>query len=277
MARRASKASNSRSSCKGENAANNLPSVNDIAAANKIVFEPANPRQRLHMKHLRNYQLTVAVGPAGAGKTYVTTNFIAAGILHGTIKKAILMRPPVALKGTKHETLPGDGFAKVAPWAQPMLKKLSKMIGKERLIKMIKDKDIEVLPFTYLRGDEFEAGTFVMLDEAQNCDYEQIKAFTTRIADGATICICGDVTQTDRDMESGLEILCRIIDGSADLEVGMVEYLHEDIKRGKLCAQFVKAWATFEKAEYYDALHGAARSDAEAQGVDLGPDTLHLH
>lgn len=218
------------------------PSVNSIAKANAIKFEPKNPRQRFHMRSMEKNQLTVVLGPAGTGKTYVSTIHAAKGILHGKYKKLVLMRPAVALEGEEHGFLPGNLWGKIAPWARPMLKKLSNFIGGEdRIIEMHRAGKIELSPFTYLRGDEFEADTFVMLDEAQNCTVGQMKAFTTRIADGSTIVISGDIRQSDIRGETGLGALGDIIK-NYDIPAGIIEYSESDIERGELCAAFVKAW-----------------------------------
>lgn len=224
-------------------------SVNDIERANRLVFEPDNPRQRFHLRSLRDNPLTIALGPAGTGKTTVTCYFTADGVLRGRIKKVMLMRPPVALGTTKHETLPGDIFAKIAPWARPMLRKLEGYLGKARFEKMVKAGDIEVVPFTYLRGMEFEAGTLVILDEAQNCTIEQLEAWTTRIADGATVAILGDEDQHDMPGVSALQVLHELIDASDDIDCGIVEYLERDIKRGKLCRAFVAMWGRYKQAQ----------------------------
>lgn len=225
-----------------------IPSVNDIERANAIKFEPANPRQRFHMRSLKEKSLTLALGPAGTGKTYVSMVYAAQAILRGEITKLVLMRPAVALEGEEHGFLPGDLFAKVSPWARPMLKKLDTLIGGGRVKAMVKNGQIEVCPFTYLRGDEFEAGTFVMLDEAQNCTVGQLKAFTTRIADGSRIVIAGDVSQHDLPGDSGLSVLLDVIEGSDDIDCGIIEYEARDIERGALCAAFVKAWEGYRNA-----------------------------
>lgn len=226
-----------------QNSEESLPTVNDIAKSNTIKFEPRNPRQRFHAKSLQDSQLTIAIGPAGTGKTYVPIVHFARGLLRGDYQRIVMMRPAVALEGEQHGFLPGDKWKKVTPWARPMLKKLAKLLGGEdRILDLHRQGRIEVEPFTYLRGDEFEAGEFVMIDEAQNCTVGQLKAFTTRIADGAKIAISGDVTQRDLKQGSGLSELVELVD-SHDIPCGIIEYLEADIERGDLCRRFVPAWA----------------------------------
>jgi phosphate starvation-inducible PhoH-like protein len=220
------------------------PSVNDIEVSNRIKFDFRNPRQRFHVKSLRENQLTLVFGPAGTGKTYVSMAYAAQGLLRGEIKKLVLMRPAVALEGENHGFLPGDLWAKVSPWARPMLRKLGRFMGsQERILEMYKRGAIEILPFTTLRGDEFEDGTFVMLDEAQNCTPEQLRAFVTRIADGAKIVIAGDVSQNDLGEGTGLEYLGDLVE-KYDIPCGVVDYRLEDVERGTLCAAFVRAYAS---------------------------------
>lgn len=221
-----------------------LPSVNDIEQSNKVSFAPRNARQRYHARSLRENQLTVVLGPAGTGKTFVSMVHAARGLLRGEITKIVLMRPAVALEGEEHGFLPGNLWAKVAPWARPMLRKLGNMIGGEaKILELHKQGKIELLPFTHLRGDEFEAGTLVMLDEAQNCTPGQIRAFVTRIADGATIVIAGDVAQNDlKGSGCGLEHLADMVD-RYEIPCGIVEYLLDDVERGSLCKAFVSAYA----------------------------------
>lgn len=225
------------------------PSVNDIERSNRIKFESKNPRQRFHARSLRDNQLTLAFGPAGTGKTYVSIAYAAQGLLRGEIKKLVLMRPAVALEGENHGFLPGDLWAKVAPWARPMLRKLSRFVGsQDRILDMHKQGKIEILPFTTLRGDEFEEGTFVMLDEAQNCTPGQMRAFVTRIADGAKVCIAGDIAQNDLGEDTGLEHLGELIE-KYEIPCGVIEYHLSDVERGSLCAAFVKAYAQEEVIE----------------------------
>ena len=225
------------------------PSVNDIQWANSIKFQPKNVRQQLHTQSIVKNQLTLALGPSGTGKTHVSIAALAEGILRGRYDRGVLMRPAIALDDEEHGYLPGHLHEKVAPWARPMFRKLAKLIGMNRVQTMLKDGRLEVCPFTYLRGDEFESRTFVMLDEAQNCSIAQLRAFTTRIADGATIVIAGDVEQHDRTSVSGLEVLHWIIDSSLAIDCGIIEYQVSDIVRGSLCQSFVDAWAQYDRTQ----------------------------
>lgn len=231
----------------GAQESTSVPSVTDIQHANSIRFEPKNARQRHHMRSIQENQLTLVLGPSGTGKTHVSIAALADGILRGRHYRAVLMRPAIALENEEHGFLPGSLDAKVGPWAKPMLRKLTKLIGASRVLGMLSDGHIEICPFTYLRGDEFEDRTFVMLDEAQNCTIAQLRAFTTRIADGATIVIAGDIEQHDMRGRSGFDVLHELIDASPDINCGIAQYRKEDIVRGALCQSFVDMWGHYDR------------------------------
>lgn len=227
-----------------------VPSVNDIEKANKIKVAGRNPRQIAYLQSMKHNDLTVALGPAGTGKTYLATMRAAEEILRGTKERFIIVRPAVAAGGEEHGFLPGDLRKKLAPWARPVVDLLAKAIGHDRCEQMLKAGTVEAMPFTYMRGLTLD-NAFIILDEAQNVTVEQMKLFTTRLGENVKVVICGDIAQTDMPGNSGLVVLADLIEDHG-IPAGLIEFTSNDVERSVLAGQFVRAW------EAYDACRAAA-------------------
>ena len=132
----------------------------------------------------------------------------------------------------------------MAPWVVPFLSAIEAYLGKDKTAMMLKRGQIEIVPFEVIRGRTFDY-SFVILDEAQNCSWEEIKAFVTRLGEGSTTVINGDCSQSDLLKTSGgLVTLKKAVHSSPYLQkaVSIVEFTSDDIVRSGLCKEFVKVF-----------------------------------
>jgi phosphate starvation-inducible PhoH-like protein len=210
--------------------------------ANKIVIQPKNSKQQEYIRALHDYSQVFAIGPAGSGKTYIPTMMAVKAYLRGEIDKIILTRPAVAVQ-EEHGFLPGNLEKKLAPWVLPVTELIEEALGsKQKFLDMLKSGDLEIAPFTYMRGRTFK-DAFVFLDEAQNTTPEQMEMFLTRLGENSRVVISGDIRQSDMKHNSGLRIAVDLA-RQYKIPAGIIEFTSEDVVRSNLCQQWVKA---FEK------------------------------
>lgn len=214
-------------------------SVNDHQKANKIILEPRNERQATYIKLITHYDQIFVTGPAGSGKTYIPTVMATKAYLRGEIDKILITRPAVEV-GEKHGFLPGDINRKLAPWVLPITEIIEELVGKQKFEDMLKNGDIEVSPFTYMRGRTFR-NAFVILDEAQNVTRAQMEMFLTRMGDNCKLIVCGDIRQTDIGTDCGLSLALNLIK-KYDIPTGIIEFNSEDVVRSELCKLWVQAF-----------------------------------
>ena len=151
--------------------------------------------QQRYMKAIRKNTITIGVGPAGTGKTYLAVAAAVAAFREKTVNRIILTRPAVEA-GERLGFLPGDLQNKVDPYLRPLYDALFDMLGPETYGKYLERGNIEVAPLAYMRGRTLD-DSFIILDEAQNTTREQMKMFLTRLGFGSKIVITGDITQID--------------------------------------------------------------------------------
>lgn len=204
------------------------------------------PKQKEYIKALVDNPQVVVLGPAGTGKTYVASTFAAKLYNEKKIDKIILTRPNVP-SGRSLGFFPGTLEEKMAPWLGPVVDVLNKHLGKTVVDLAIKNENIQVLPFETMRGRSFE-NALVILDEAQNTTYEEMKMFLTRIGEDTTVIINGDISQSDLKKDSGLSHTISMIN-KYKLPVPIVEFGVNDIVRSGLCKEWVKAFIQEEKDE----------------------------
>lgn len=206
---------------------------------------PIKPLTRMQAAYLdalqRNPQIIV-LGPAGTGKTWIAATHAADLLRNRQIDKIILTRPNVPC-GRSLGYFPGSMEDKFAPWAAPVAEAIKERIGKAAYEIAIKNGAIELVPFEVMRGRSWK-NAFILLDEAQNATTAEIKTFLTRIGEGCTVVLNGDVSQCDLDRGSGLRTVIHLVK-SQMLSVPIVEFGRDDIVRSELCAMWVRA---FEEA-----------------------------
>ena len=200
--------------------------------------------QQKDMKAIEKNTITLGVGPAGTGKTYLAVAAAVAAFRAKTVNRIILTRPAVEA-GERLGFLPGDLQNKVDPYLRPLYDALYEMLGPETFQKYQERGSIEVAPLAYMRGRTLD-DSFIILDEAQNTTREQMKMFLTRLGFGSKIVITGDVTQIDlpSDKTSGLKDAIRVLDGVKDIAI--CRLTSADVVRHALVQEIINA---YEKAE----------------------------
>ena len=199
--------------------------------------------QQTYMKAIMKNTVTIGVGPAGTGKTYLAVAAAVAAFREKQVNRIILTRPAVEA-GERLGFLPGDLQNKVDPYLRPLYDALYDMLGAETFQKYQERGSIEVAPLAYMRGRTLD-DSFIILDEAQNTTREQMKMFLTRLGFGSKIVITGDVTQIDLpdDKTSGLKDAIRVLDGVKDIAI--CKLTSADVVRHALVQQIINA---YEKA-----------------------------
>ena len=199
--------------------------------------------QQNYMKAIQKNTITIGVGPAGTGKTYLAVAAAVAAFRERTVNRIILTRPAVEA-GERLGFLPGDLQNKVDPYLRPLYDALYDMLGPETFQKYQERGSIEVAPLAYMRGRTLD-DSFIILDEAQNTTREQMKMFLTRLGFGSKIVITGDVTQIDLpdDKVSGLKDAVRVLDGVKDIAI--CRLTSADVVRHALVQEIINA---YEKA-----------------------------
>lgn len=200
--------------------------------------------QQNYMRAIEKNTVTLGVGPAGTGKTYLAVAAAVAAFRERTVNRIILTRPAVEA-GERLGFLPGDLQNKVDPYLRPLYDALYDMLGAETFQKYQERGSIEVAPLAYMRGRTLD-DSFIILDEAQNTTKEQMKMFLTRLGFGSKIVITGDVTQIDLpgDKVSGLKDALRVLDGVKDIAI--CRLTSADVVRHALVQEIINA---YEKAE----------------------------
>jgi len=201
--------------------------------------------QQNYMKAIAKNTITLGVGPAGTGKTYLAVAAAVAAFRERTVNRIILTRPAVEA-GERLGFLPGDLQNKVDPYLRPLYDALYDMLGPETFQKYQERGSIEVAPLAYMRGRTLD-DSFIILDEAQNTTKEQMKMFLTRLGFGSKIVITGDVTQIDLpgDKTSGLKDAIRVLEGVKDISI--CRLTSADVVRHALVQEIISAYERAEK------------------------------
>ncbi len=204
---------------------------------------PVKPKtlgQKSYCTAIQKNTVTIGVGPAGTGKTYLAVAMAVAAFRARAINRIILTRPAVEA-GEKLGFLPGDLQSKVDPYLRPLYDALFDMLGAETYQKYVERGNIEVAPLAYMRGRTLD-DSFIILDEAQNTTPEQMKMFLTRLGFNSKMVITGDITQIDLPggVRSGLKDAVRIL---RDIEgIESVMFSAKDVVRNRLVMDIIKAY-----------------------------------
>ena len=209
---------------------------------------PVKPKtigQKEYVNAIMKQTVTIGVGPAGTGKTYLAVAAAVAAFRDKQVNRIILTRPAVEA-GERLGFLPGDLQSKVDPYLRPLYDALFDMLGAETYQKYLERGNIEVAPLAYMRGRTLD-DSFIILDEAQNTSREQMKMFLTRMGFGSKVVITGDVTQIDlpADKVSGLKEAMKVL---RDVEgVAICKLTKEDVVRHVMVQRIIEAYAKFEE------------------------------
>lgn len=194
---------------------------------------------------IRRNAITIGIGPAGTGKTYLAVALAVKALKNKEVERIILTRPAVEA-GEKLGFLPGDMQDKVDPYLRPLYDALYDMLGNETFQKYVTRGTIEVAPLAYMRGRTLN-DAFIILDEAQNTTPEQMKMFLTRFGFGSKMVITGDVTQIDLPggKKSGLKQAAYILRNTPG--IGIVNFGESDVVRHEIVGAVIRAYEEYEK------------------------------
>ncbi len=205
------------------------------------VIQAKTPGQAEYMKQIQDNDITVGIGPAGTGKTYLAVAAAVDALTRKRVRRIVLARPAVEA-GESLGFLPGDMQAKVDPYLRPLYDALDEMMPFERVQRALEQRVIEVAPLAFMRGRTL-GDAFVIVDEAQNATAMQMKMLLTRLGVNSKMVITGDKTQVDlpKREESGLLQVERILPGIDGIAF---HYFNEtDVVRHRLVREIVKAYA----------------------------------
>ena len=200
---------------------------------------PKTEKQKFLIDALKTSRQVFILGPAGTGKTYVTATYAADQYTLKEIDKIVITRPHVAV-GKELGYLPGTLEEKTYPWALPVLDVLEKHWGKGTLDTAIKNGNVEMAPLALMRGRSFE-NAFIIVDETQNITTHELKMLLTRVGEGTTIVLNGDVQQSDLKEADGLTKVIHLAK-KHQLPVPIVEFDVDDIIRSDITAMWVKTF-----------------------------------
>jgi phosphate starvation-inducible PhoH-like protein len=209
-------------------------------ATRRADLKPRTTNQALYLDNIASHDITIGIGPAGTGKTYLAVAAAVDALQRNAVQRIVLTRPAVEA-GERLGFLPGDLNQKVDPYLRPLYDALYDLMGFEQVHKAFERQALEIAPLAFMRGRTLN-NAFVILDEAQNTTPEQMKMFLTRIGFGSRTVITGDVSQVDlpRAQLSGLvdaERVLRRVPG-----IAITRLTSKDIVRHPLVARIVDAY-----------------------------------
>jgi phosphate starvation-inducible PhoH-like protein len=216
-----------------------LPADKPTESGSRYV-RPRTDGQARYVRAMRDNDLTICVGPAGTGKTWLAVGMAVSLLRQGAVKKIVLVRPAVEA-GERLGFLPGDIAAKVNPYLRPLFDALNDMMEPEQVKRYMENDIIEIVPLAFMRGRTLNQAV-IILDEGQNTTVPQMKMFLTRMGNGSKIIVTGDVTQVDlpKQTRSGLmDAIHRL----RDIDRIAIIFLDEhDIVRNPLVQQILRAY-----------------------------------
>ncbi|MEO0255477.1 MAG: PhoH family protein [candidate division WOR-3 bacterium] len=222
----------------------NIEKYKDSIITPKKIVTPKTDNQKQYVDALRKYPLVFSIGPAGTGKTYLAVACALEHLREEKVERIILTRPAVEA-GESLGFLPGSFQEKVDPYLRPLYDALFDMMPYDRIKKLMNTGVIEIAPLAYMRGRTL-SNAFVILDEAQNTNYLQMKMFLTRIGLKTKVAVTGDITQIDlKDKEeSGLVIAEKILKGVEGIK--FIYFGSEDIIRHPIVKSIIIAFEKYE-------------------------------
>ncbi len=222
-------------------------SEENILTAGRRCIQGKTKNQRRYLETIQKQVMTLAIGPAGSGKTYLAVAAAVASLKAHEVDRIILTRPAVEA-GERLGFLPGDLQQKVDPYLRPLFDALAEMLGLETMNTMMETGRIEIAPLAYMRGRTLN-NAFVILDEAQNTTKAQMMMFLTRLGFTSRMVVTGDITQVDLEHKrsSGLIHALKVLEGVDN--VGICRMTGRDVIRHPLVEHIVRAYEQAEKSE----------------------------
>lgn len=216
--------------------ANSSPQPKKENAFQRKMLVPKSKNQADYIRCVAENDVTLCIGPAGSGKTAIATGLACESLMRNDVSKIIITRPVIE-SGKGLGFLPGTMLEKINPYMIPILEEMKQYLG-DALLNLKATNIIEICPLEYMRGRNFH-NAFMILDEAQNCTFEQIKMFITRIGQNSKVLINGDTNQSDIKSKSGLSLCInklRSVNG-----IGISELSYQDIQRNGLIGKILDA------------------------------------
>ena len=218
---------------------------NNIILLPDHVIKPRTVNQSKYLGEIEEKVITIAIGPAGTGKTYLAVASAISALLSKKVSRIILARPAVEA-GESLGFLPGDYEEKVKPYLIPLYDAIFDMMPQRKIQMYMDNGVIEIAPLAFMRGRNLK-DSFVILDEAQNTTHTQMKMFLTRIGEGSKAVVTGDITQIDLPDKtiSGLIELQDILSGLED--ISFVYLSEKDVVRNPVVEKVVRAYKKYEE------------------------------
>lgn len=216
-----------------------------ILTAKGASIKPKTLGQSDYLSKIKNHDITVCIGPAGTGKTYLAVAMAARAFNREEVSRIILTRPAVEA-GESLGFLPGDLKEKVDPYLRPLYDALFDIFGAEKFMRLMDRGVIEVAPLAYMRGRTLD-NAFIILDEAQNTTSEQMKMFLTRLGYGSKAVVTGDITQIDlpQNKKSGLTVAAEVLSNVQGVAISQLN--ERDVVRHELVQRIIKAYEKYEQ------------------------------
>jgi phosphate starvation-inducible PhoH-like protein len=209
----------------------------------KKTLAPKTINQRRYVDAIERHDLTIGIGPAGTGKTYLAVAMAVSAFLNKKVSRIILTRPAVEA-GEKLGFLPGTLQEKIDPYLRPLYDALYDMVESERVEKLLERGTIEIAPIAFMRGRTL-SDSFIIVDEAQNSTQEQMKMILTRLGFNSKMVVTGDLTQIDlpSDKLSGLLHAREVLRGTEGISI--VHFDDRDVVRHSLVQRIVRAYERY--------------------------------
>ncbi|GAF81149.1 unnamed protein product, partial [marine sediment metagenome] len=210
-------------------------------------IKPKTAHQKVYIEAMRKYDIVFSIGPAGTGKTYLACAVALETLKEEKVSRIVLTRPVVEA-GEKLGFLPGDLHEKINPYLHPLYDAFCSILGPEKFQRYRKEGIIEVVPLAYMRGRTLD-DAFIILDEAQNTTFLQMKMFLTRIGFDANVVVTGDITQVDLEVkkQSGLIQVQSVLKNIKGVK--FVYFSQVDVIRHPLVKKIISAFEKYEKRE----------------------------
>lgn len=208
-----------------------------------VEITPRNYHQDDLLGYLEDHSIDIvfAVGPAGTGKTMISTLAGIKGLKSGDIDKFVVTRPAVSVD-EQHGFLPGTLQEKMAPWTRPIFDIFEEYYNSDQIEYMLKENKVEIAPLAYMRGRTFK-NSFIIADEMQNATDNQMKMLLTRIGDGSKLVVTGDLAQHDRGYESnGLKMFIERLLEYGSQRIKLVEFDSRDIERHPVVEEVLRLY-----------------------------------
>ena len=214
---------------------------------------PKNTSQKMYVELLNDdrKKIVLATGPAGTGKTLLSTEYGIYHFLTGKYEKLIMTRPNTSVDDEEFGFLPGSLEDKMSPFVRPIFDILHKFISPNELRSLIDDKHIEIAPLAFMRGRTFK-NTFIIADEMQNSSTSQMKCLLTRMGENSKVVITGDLQQSDRALETnGLDDFLNRWQGRPSDSISSVEFGMSDIEREEVVREVLDIYSLEKTPDNY--------------------------